>query len=117
MLKSDNDSIRSSFNLNQFNEGREQIFYYINLMESINEDISDINTQYTQFKSQATNQANPIIILEPVQIPKIKSSPVRSLIVMGATFLGFVFAVLGAIMLELYRKIDWKKVLNGDDNT
>jgi capsule polysaccharide export protein KpsE/RkpR len=110
MLNEQNDSLKSSISLKSYNEGREQVMYFENQIESLNEDISTILTGYSQFKAQANSKAG-LIVLEPVQVPKVKSFPVRSLMVIAAIFLALVVGILGALVLDLNKRIDWKAVL------
>ncbi len=112
MLNNQNDSLQSAINLKSYNEGREQIVYFENQIESLNKDISIILSEYTKFKTQANTQAASIIILEAVQVPKIKSYPVRSLLVIGAGFLSIIIGIFGALILDLNKRIDWGKVFN-----
>jgi uncharacterized protein involved in exopolysaccharide biosynthesis len=50
--------------------------------------------------------------LEPVQVPKIKSYPVRSLLTIAALFISLVIGLIGALVLDLNKRIDWKSVLS-----
>lgn len=111
MLNSKSDSVNSSISINAYNEGREMIMYYDAQTESINEDIGQILKEYTRFKAQSESNASSIITLEPVQIPKIKSYPIRSLLAMAAAFLSFMIGLVGALVIDLNKRIDWKEVL------
>ena len=112
MLNSKSDSVNSSLSINAYNEGRELIMYYDSQTESINEDIGEILKEYARFKAQADSKTSSIIVLEPVQIPKIKSYPVRSLLTIAALFISLVIGLIGALVLDLNKRIDWKSVLS-----
>lgn len=112
ILNSKSDSANSSISVNAYNEGREMIMYYDAQTESINEDIGEILQEYTRFKAQASSTTSSIITLEPVQVPKIKSYPIRSIMGLAAAFLSFMVGIIGALVIDLNRRIDWKDVLN-----
>jgi hypothetical protein len=112
MLNSKSDSVNSSLSVNAYNEGRELIMYYDSQTESINEDIGEILKEYARFKAQADSKTSSIIVLEPVQVPKIKSYPVRSLLTIAALFISLVIGLIGALVLDLNKRIDWKSVLS-----
>ncbi|MCH2042819.1 MAG: Wzz/FepE/Etk N-terminal domain-containing protein [Saprospiraceae bacterium] len=112
-LTTEVDSLRGSINIYSFNEGKDKILYYETIIEELSEDVADINTKYSQFDGQANNQASSIIILEPVQVPKIKSYPIRWLIVAASTILAAIFGLLGALLFDLYKKVNWNNVLHG----
>jgi uncharacterized protein involved in exopolysaccharide biosynthesis len=112
ILNSKSDSVNSSISINAFNEGREMIMYYDAQNYSINNDIAEILQEYTRFKAQATSNTSSIITLEPVQVPKIKSYPVRSIMVLAAAFLSIMIGLIAALVFDLNKRIDWKEVLN-----
>lgn len=112
MLNSKSDSVNNALSVNAYNEGKELIMYYESQTESINEDIGEILKEYTRFKAQVSSQVSSIITLEPVQIPKIKSYPIRSLMTVAAAFLSLMIGLIGALVIDMNRKIDWKTVLN-----
>jgi capsule polysaccharide export protein KpsE/RkpR len=112
ILNSKSDSANSSISVNAYNEGREMIMYYDAQTESINEDIGEILQEYTRFKAQASSTTSSIITLEPVQVPKIKSYPIRSIMGLAAAFLSFMVGIIGALVIDLNKRIDWKDVLN-----
>ncbi len=110
-----NDSA-SAINLERFAAGRDLISQYEDLLTGMSENHANMKKQYAQFKAQAESQASAIIILDPVQVPKIKSYPVRSLFVLGAAFLSLVLGCVAAILLDMYKRIDWKKVFSDEPN-
>jgi uncharacterized protein involved in exopolysaccharide biosynthesis len=112
ILNSKSDSVNSSISINAFNEGREMIMYYDAQNYSINNDMAEILKEYTRFKAQATSNTSSIITLEPVQVPKIKSYPVRSIMVLAAAFLSIMIGLIAALVFDLNKRIDWKEVLN-----
>lgn len=112
ILNSKSDSVNSSISVNAFNEGREMIMYYDAQNYSINNDMAEILKEYTRFKAQATSNTSSIITLEPVQVPKIKSYPVRSIMVLAAAFLSIMIGLIAALVFDLNKRIDWKEVLN-----
>ncbi len=112
LLQSENTELQTSINLIKFNKGRDIILYYEAQIESISEELAEIANKFAQFRSTANSPASALIIVEAVQIPKIKSYPTRSLLVVGAAFLAFVLGCIGIILLETYRRIDWQKFIN-----
>lgn len=111
MLRSQSDSSKSTISLKSYNEGREKILAYEEQIESLTEDMGEIQTEYAQFKAQAQSKADAIIVLEPVEIPKVKSYPRRSIFVIAAAFLAGIIGIMGALILDLNKRIDWEKVL------
>lgn len=110
LLREDNDTLAGAANLATYNKGRGWVVYYDRLIDAINKDIGLIQSQYAQFRAQANSKASAVIVLEPAEVPKVKSYPSRSLIVIGVTLLAAVLGVAAALLLDIYKKIDWKSV-------
>jgi uncharacterized protein involved in exopolysaccharide biosynthesis len=53
------------------------------------------------------------VVVEEAEVPLIKSRPKRSIIVIGAAFIAFIFTVIGILILDTYRDVDWKSIYKG----
>jgi uncharacterized protein involved in exopolysaccharide biosynthesis len=111
---SDSLSLASAINTQAFTEGADLVSYYQRRLLNINEEISDLNAEYDKFKAQLNSQASSIIVLEPVRVPKVKSYPVRSLLVIGVGLLALFLGLVAAIVLDLYKKVDWSTVISDE---
>jgi uncharacterized protein involved in exopolysaccharide biosynthesis len=49
--------------------------------------------------------------VEPAQVPVVKSRPHRVVIVIAAVIAALLFSILGALLVEAYREVNWKEVL------
>ena len=107
----------SGINVKSFNKGADLVLYYESLLETINKNIDEISTKYIQFKAQSNSEASSIIVLEPVQVPRVKTYPVRSLFVAGALVLSLILGIIAILLLDTYRHIPWREVFSDDENT
>ncbi len=94
-----------------FNEGRDLVIYWETKIANLNEELSLIITQFAKFKTHAYSNIAGIIVLEPVQVPKLKSYPIRSLMVIGAVLVSIILGIIGVLILDAYKRVDWKEVL------
>jgi hypothetical protein len=101
----------TSANIYAFNRGRDEIIYWETKISNLNEELSYIITQFAKFKTHAYSNIAGIIVLEPVQVPNLKSYPIRSFMVIGSILVAIVLGVIGVIILDAYKRIDWKEVL------
>ena len=98
--------------LTLFNDGTAHVDIvhkqYLEANQALGEQIENLK------KSEATYNAegSAIILVEEARVPVVKSWPKRSLIVIGATLLVFIFTVFGVLLFETYRDINWKELLN-----
>ncbi len=63
-----------------------------------------------QIKTVYSSNAPTIILAEKGEIPKIKSRPKRSILVIAATLAAFIFSILGVLVMENIGKIDLKRI-------
>lgn len=101
----------TSTDIYAFNQGRDPIIYWETKIANLNEELSLIITQFAKFKTHAYSNIAGIIVLEPVQVPTLKSYPIRSFIVIGATLVSLILGIIGVLILDAYKRINWKEVL------
>ncbi|MBL4649546.1 MAG: hypothetical protein JKY03_07425 [Aureispira sp.] len=106
-----NPSVETSSDIYAFNEGRDPVIYWETKIANLNEELSLIITQFAKFKTHAYSNIAGIIVLEPVQIPNLKSYPIRSFMVIGSTLVAIILGIIGVLILDTYKRIDWKDVL------
>lgn len=103
--------------LDAFNNGQGRITTLENTIRTTNRSLAAFRENYNQFKADLESQASSLIVLEPVQLPRLKSYPIRWLIVVVSTLFGLIFAVIGALFAEAYKQIDWPSILQEDSNS
>lgn len=105
------DKTATSSDIYAFNQGRDLVIYWETKIANLNEELSLIITQFAKFKTHAYSNIAGIIVLEPVQLPTLKSYPIRSLIVLGAILAAMVLGIIGVLILDTYKRVNWKEVL------
>jgi hypothetical protein len=79
------------------------------LMEELGED----KAKYKKYKSAFSVPKPALFVQDVAEAPVIKSWPRRTTMVLGSTFLTFVFCLLGVLVLEYNRDVDWKGIVMG----
>lgn len=105
------EKIETSTDIYAFNKGRDPVIYWETKIANLNEELSLIITQFAKFKTHAYSNIAGIIVLEPVQVPTLKSYPIRSFMVIGATLVSIILGIIGVLILDAYKRINWKEVL------
>ena len=108
---SNGTQVETSADIYAFNRGRDLIIYWETKISNLNEELSLIITQFAKFKTHAYSNIAGIIILEPVQVPNLKSYPIRSFIVLGSTLAAIIIGIIGILLLDIYKRVNWKDVL------
>jgi LPS O-antigen subunit length determinant protein (WzzB/FepE family) len=65
---------------------------------------------YSHIKAALNADIQTIQVLEHATKPLVKSRPVRSVMIIGAGFVALLLGVLGILLFEQYRTIDWKQI-------
>ena len=66
--------------------------------------------RYKQLKAIYNSYIPTIHVVESAEIPYQKSRPFRSLIVISAVLITFILSVIGVLLIENYRDVNWKKL-------
>jgi len=80
--------------------------------EDLNDALSEDRIRLKQFETILRSDQRSLEVVEEAKVPVAKSSPLRSLIVIGAFFFSFVAAVAGVLLIDTGRRYDWGAVFN-----
>ncbi len=80
--------------------------------QTIMEELGEDKSNYEKYKAAFDTPKPALFIQDTAETPVVKSWPKRSFFVLGATFLAFFFCILGALILEYNRDVDWKEIIN-----
>lgn len=78
-----------------------------NLSRNLNDDTERLK----QYEAALRSQQPSIAVLETAREPEIKSRPKRSFIVIGATFVTFILALFGILLIETGKQYPWRDIL------
>jgi len=88
----------------------------VNALEGQHEEATDQlgidRERYKQLKSIHASYIPTIHLVEAGDVPYIKSRPKRAIIVISATLIAFILSIIGILLLENYREVNWKELLN-----
>ena len=79
-------------------------------LEQLATDQSKLEDKYNKLNSAFNTDVPAVHIIEKAKIPVIKSRPVRWLLVVTSTMAAFVFSLLGALLLDYYKEINWNSI-------
>ena len=100
--------------LKHFNEGMPIVNTLEKQYYESNETIATLQERYKKLRNAYESNVPATILIEEAEVPIIKSRPRRSIWVILAAFISFVFAIVGVLLFEAYKEIDWKEVLEGE---
>lgn len=96
--------------LSKFTEGLPKVYVIKDLHSQARHQLSFDAERYLQMKAAFETDPPVLQIIQPAEVPLVKSRPKRSLIVIGAVIAAFVFTLLAALLADNYRNVDWQKI-------
>lgn len=103
--------------LDLFNEGLAKAEVLGRTNKEATEQLSEDKERYKQFLSAYESDFPAILLLEAGGIPVKKSRPVRSLILLVTLIVTFIFCVIGVLIHDLYKEVDWNAIMAGEEET
>ncbi|MEM1326261.1 MAG: hypothetical protein AAGI23_09925 [Bacteroidota bacterium] len=96
--------------LDQFNKGMPRVTALETEYEQAVEQFSYDKERLKQLRAAYTADVSSIVLVENAEIPIVKSRPIRSLLVIGSVLTAFIFSVLGVLLYENYKDVDWQRI-------
>lgn len=100
----------SNFNLKRYNEGYGPVELLTEIYQNESTQLSEDKERYSQLKTAFESPISAIHLVEEAKVPLIKSRPKRSLLVIGSVFITLILSVIGVLLLDSYKNVDWKEV-------
>lgn len=73
--------------------------------------LTDDIERFKKWRDTYESEIPAVILVEPADLPDIKSRPRRSLIVLASLAIVFLFSVFAVLLIETYRDVEWRKLL------
>ncbi|MCC6411230.1 MAG: hypothetical protein IT270_06205 [Saprospiraceae bacterium] len=105
-----NDPNSEQMTLKQYNEGLPLVSVLSDLHFQARKQLSYDLERYNQIKSAYNTDIPSLHLVEAAEIPRIKSRPKRSILVLVSVLAALIFTTLAALLAEAYRDINWEKI-------
>jgi LPS O-antigen subunit length determinant protein (WzzB/FepE family) len=105
------DPKSENLTLQKFSEGVSNVNVVADLHFQARKQLTYDIERYNQIKAAYNTNIPAIHVIEPAQVPVVKSRPHRVVIVIAAVLAAFLFSILGVMLVEAYRDVNWKEVL------
>jgi uncharacterized protein involved in exopolysaccharide biosynthesis len=97
-------------NLERFNEGLPKVSILADLHFQGRKQLSYDLERYNQIMAAYKTDIPSLQLVETAEMPRIKSRPGRTVIVLASVIAAFFFSVLGALMADAYKEVNWREV-------
>jgi capsule polysaccharide export protein KpsE/RkpR len=98
-------------NLSRYNEGMNGVALFYQKYKRGREQLSLDQERFIQLKTAYGSQISALHISEVAEVPVQKSRPKRSILILTAMLMTFLFCTIGALLLDEYKDVDWKSML------
>lgn len=98
--------------MDTFNRGLPLIGIQEKQYHEANQKLSEDRERLKQILATYNSEASALMIVERAETPIVKSRPRRSIIVIAATAIAFIFGIIGILLFETYRDINWREILD-----
>jgi len=97
--------------LDLFNQGMAIVETLTEVQEEASEQLALNREREKQLSATIDSRFSAIYLVESPQVPIFKSRPFRSILILASVFAAFLFSVIGVLMLDGYRSVNWREVL------
>lgn len=99
--------------LKLFNEGVAEVEIFNSQYKEATQALSEEQERLKQYRAAFNANIPALILVEEAELPIVKSRPRRTLIVLAAVAIAFFFGVIGVLLFDNYRDINWREVYHG----
>lgn len=110
------ESKNNALVMKKYNEGYNGVSQMKQLYEQERNQIGRDQQRYSQLKVAFQTQIQALKLVESGAIPIVKSRPKRSILVLSATLIALVLSVIGALLIDSYRNVDWTAIQKASQN-
>jgi len=98
--------------MGQFNKGSSKVSAVNMAMKTAQEQYASDQERLKQLQAAYASDSPMVLVLEKGEVPVVKSRPKRAFMVIGAVMITFIFAVIFAILMDAYKDVNWKEIVN-----
>ncbi len=98
--------------LDTFNRGMALMDYLVESQLQASEQLAEDKEHYKMSKAAYSSEFPAVFLLEEGQVPVIKERPKRAMMVVAATMVAFIFSVIGVLIFDTYRDVNWRAIIN-----
>jgi capsule polysaccharide export protein KpsE/RkpR len=106
-----NELLRLQERLLLFNQGMALVDVLSGTQKEASEQLAEDKERYKQIKAAYAADFPALLLLEEAPVPVIKHRPKRALLVLAAVAAALIFSVVGVIIFDTYREVNWREII------
>ena len=93
-----------------FNEGMVVVDIYDKQYQEASLSLSEVQELNKELRATYDSNIPAVMLVEKATAPVIKSRPKRSILVIASVMVAFFFGIIGVLLLDIYKSINWKEI-------
>ena len=94
----------------KFNLGLSRFGIFERQYIEANQTLSEDKERLKQARATYNSVIPAMVIVEKARVPVVKSRPKRSIIVLATVAIAFLFSVIGVLIFDTYKDVNWKQI-------
>ncbi len=95
-----------------FNEGMAIVDGLERMRQEANNQLGLDQERFKQLQSAYQSDFTALLLIEKAETPIVKSRPKRTFVILGAVFVAFLLGVLGVLIFDTYKDLNWREIVN-----
>lgn len=102
--------------IDRLNSGISAVYNLEKQYQEANQALGEDRERLKQWEAAFGSGAPSVFLVEAAEPPVIKSRPSRSILVLAVTFAALLFGIIGVLLLDAYKTVNWREVLDESKN-
>lgn len=98
--------------IDRFNSGIAEVYLLEKQYLEANQALGEDRERLKRWQAAYHSSAPALLLVEAAETPVIKSRPRRSILVAAATMAALLLGVIGVLLLDAYKTVNWRQVLD-----
>ena len=115
-VKGYEEELKSSTEMmKKYNDGYNNVSMLKDYYEQERNQIGRDKQRYQQLLTAYNTKISALSIIELGKVPIVKSRPMRSVIILSAGLVALIFSVIGVLLADNYKDVDWSEITNSQN--
>ena len=98
--------------LKKYNQGFNSVSALKEFYEKERDQMGKDKQRAMQLRIAYNTKISALILVESAKVPIVKSRPKRTIIVLSAALIALIFSIIGVLLIDNYRDVNWNDVIN-----
>lgn len=103
--------------LKKYNQGFNSVSALKEFYEKERDQMGQDRQRAMQLSIAYNTKISALVLVESAKMPIVKSRPKRSILVLSAGLIAFIFSIIGVLLMDNYKNVNWNTITNTQNGT